>query len=111
MAEEKQRKLFMVTRIWCAIEEWIEKHAPHLFVEERVFCYGSFRPDNLVKKGDIVIGSLPIDSISKICALGGVYYNIEVDSKPSVFNPALTRKDLEAYGMRLTRYVASVANG
>jgi len=70
------------------VDHWV----PHLFVNE-------------IKSGDTVIGTLPVNMASEVCALGASYMNLSLDLPPSWRGKELTADELVEAGARLEEFM------
>ncbi len=60
-------------------------------------------PEN-IRRGDTVIGTLPVHLAAQVCARGGRYLHLALDLPPEARGRDLTAEDMEKYGARLEEY-------
>lgn len=68
------------------------------------FLYRYFDP-RMVRPGDLVIGSLPVNLAARVCELGGRYRHLSLASPPARGGDALSAADMRAFGARLEEYL------
>ena len=56
--------------------------------------------------GDTIIGTLPINLISKVCESGGRYLHLSLDLPEEARGKELTPEDMNQYNARLEEYKA-----
>jgi len=62
-----------------------------------------FDPD-VIRPGDAVIGTLPVHVAAQICARGGRYMHLILNTPPQSRGKELTADDMERFGARLEEY-------
>lgn len=68
---------------------------------DRVLAH--FDPD-CVQPGDVVLGTLPIHLVARVCARGGRYLHLSLEVPPEWRGRELSAADLRACGARLEAY-------
>ncbi len=68
---------------------------------DRVLAH--FDPD-CVRPGDVVLGTLPIHLVARVCARGGRYLHLSLEIPPEWRGRELSAADLRACGARLEAY-------
>lgn len=68
-----------------------DRHVPHLDVAA-------------VKRGDTVMGSLPIHLAAQVCAIGARYLHLSIDISHAERGQELSRETLERAGAKLEEY-------
>ena len=68
---------------------------------DRVLAH--FDPDG-VQPGDVVLGTLPIHLVARVCARGGRYLHLSLEIPPEWRGRELSAADLRACGARLEAY-------
>lgn len=58
----------------------------------------------LIRPGDTVIGSLPVNLAAEVCERGGRYLHLSLDTPPAVRGRELTAAEMRAHGARLEQY-------
>lgn len=58
----------------------------------------------VVQSGDIVIGILPVNLAAEVCARGGRFFNLSLDTPPEARGRELDADDLERYCARIEEY-------
>lgn len=58
----------------------------------------------LLKAGDRVIGTLPVNVVAQLCESGIEYWHLNLELPFSARGKELNRKELEQYGAHLQRY-------
>ncbi len=56
---------------------------------------------SFIKKGDVVLGTLPVSLAAEVCARGGQYFHLTLEVPPEVRGQELTVGDMRKYGARL----------
>lgn len=59
---------------------------------------------NCLKKGDIVIGNLRINTIAEICRLGCAYYNLRVNSDAEIDFETLSLEEMALHGVAFEQF-------
>ncbi len=59
----------------------------------------------VVRPGDTVIGSLPVNLAGDVCERGGAYLHLSLDLKAELRGRELTAEQMRACGARLEHYV------
>lgn len=59
----------------------------------------------LVKEGDVVIGTLPINLVAIVCEQGGRYLHLSLELPLEARGKELSSKDLLKYGAKLEEFV------
>ena len=57
-----------------------------------------------IAPGDIVIGTLPVHVAAEICARGGRYLHLSLNTPPEARGRELTAADMDRFGARLEEY-------
>jgi len=78
--------------------EWIQRHGPPV---DRVVDHLDLAD---VRRGDTVIGTLPVHLAAAVCTRGARYLHLVVDVSPGERGRELTADDLERLGARLVVY-------
>lgn len=78
--------------------DWFEKKG--LAIDQHVVHFDV----NLLQKGDAVVGVLPIHLAAKVCALGCVYYHLEMQVPLEFRGKELTSEQLDLFGATLVPY-------
>ncbi|MBP8111223.1 MAG: CRISPR-associated protein Csx16 [Agitococcus sp.] len=60
----------------------------------------------IVQKGDVVIGTLPINHVVEVCARGAIYLHLSLNLPLEARGQELTAEDLQRYGAKLEELVA-----
>lgn len=58
----------------------------------------------IVRPGDIVIGTLPVNLAAEVCARGGRYFHLSLDLPPEWRGRELTAEDMRGFGARIEEY-------
>ena len=58
----------------------------------------------IVKAGDIVIGSLPVNLAAQVCAAGAAYWHLSLELPAELRGQELSADDLERLGARLEAF-------
>lgn len=69
----------------------VDKLVAHLTVSE-------------VDRGDVVIGSLPVNLAAEVCARGARYLHLSLDLPPDARGIELTAEAMRRYGARVEEY-------
>lgn len=59
----------------------------------------------LVKEGDVVIGTLPINLAAIVCEQGGRYFHLSLELPLEARGKELSPSDLQKYGAKLEEFV------
>jgi CRISPR-associated protein Csx16 len=59
---------------------------------------------DVIRTGDIVIGSLPMNLAAEVCARGGRYLHLSLDLPPEWRGRELTAADMRRFGARIEEY-------
>jgi len=59
----------------------------------------------VVRSGDTVIGTLPVNLAAEVCARGAVYLHLTLDLPPTARGLELSTQDMERYGARIERHI------
>ena len=59
---------------------------------------------NDVKKGDHVIGTLPVNLVFEVNKRGGRYFHLSINIPPEARGKELTANDMRLYGSQLQEY-------
>ncbi len=78
---------------WAAIQGIKAERVTHLDVEKTV------------NPGDTVLGTLPVSVVAQVCAKGGHYFHLDVNTPQSERGRELTADEMEEYGAKLEEYV------
>ncbi len=70
------------------VDHWV----PHLSINE-------------ISSGDTVIGTLPVNMVAEVCAVGARYMNLSLDLPHSWRGKELSATELVAVGARLEEFV------
>lgn len=57
-----------------------------------------------IQPGDVVLGTLPINLVARVCARGGHYLHLSVEAPPEWRGRELSATDLRVCGARLEAY-------
>ena len=60
-----------------------------------------------VQQGDRVLGTLPVNLAAEVCARGGEYFHLSLETPPEYRGKELTPEQMDAFGARLTRFYIS----
>lgn len=66
-------------------------------------------PD-MITKGDIVMGTLPIPIIAEICAKGARYFHLTLPIPPELRGKELSAQDMQNLGAKLEEFTARKTN-
>lgn len=80
--------------------EWAESEGFH--VDERLAHFDV----SIVKPGDRVLGTLPINLVAEVNARGGEYFHLTLELPPDRRGKELTPADMREFGARLEPYRA-----
>ena len=69
------------------------EHTEHLDVET-------------IEPGDCVLGTLPVSVVAEVCARGGRYFHLEINTPPEHRGSELTPRDMDSFGAELLEYEA-----
>jgi CRISPR-associated protein Csx16 len=58
----------------------------------------------IVRPGDIVIGTLPVNLAAEVCARGGRYFHLSLDLSPEWRGRELSAEDMRRFGARIEEY-------
>ncbi|NWG32777.1 MAG: CRISPR-associated protein Csx16 [Rhodocyclaceae bacterium] len=61
---------------------------------------------NLVSRGDVVIGTLPVHLVAEVNARGARYFHLTLDLPPELRGKELSAAELTAAGAKLEEYSA-----
>ncbi len=64
-----------------------------------------------IKPGDTVLGTLPVSVAAQVCANGGRYVHLTLDTPPEHRGRELTADDMDAFGAVLEEYDVRKVNG
>ena len=78
--------------------EWAARQ--HMQVDQRL----AHLDPAIVKAGDTVIGSLPVNLAAKVCAAGAVYRHLSLDLPAEMRGKELTADDMERLGAYVERF-------
>lgn len=59
---------------------------------------------DLIQRGDVVIGTLPINLVAEVCARGGRYLHLSLDLPPEWRGRDLTAEEMRQCGARVEEY-------
>lgn len=79
---------------------WAESEGFH--VDERLAHFDA----GMVKAGDQVLGTLPINLVAEVNELGGSYFHLALALPVEMRGKELSAEDMRAYGARLEKYTA-----
>lgn len=65
----------------------------------------------IVKRGDTVIGSLPVNLAAEVCAGGARYLHLSLDLPHELRGKELTAADMRKYGARIEEYRVAHISG
>jgi len=65
-----------------------------------------FNPE-IIKSGDVVLGTLPVPIVAKICTLGACYFHLTLDLPAEARGRELTADDMNKFNARLEEYTVS----
>ena len=57
-----------------------------------------------VQQGDRVLGTLPVNLAAEVCARGGEYFHLSLETPPEYRGKELTPEQMGEFGARLTRF-------
>lgn len=57
-----------------------------------------------IGRGDVVIGSLPVNLVAQVCERGGRYLHLSLDLPPQARGRELSAEDMERFGARIEEY-------
>lgn len=80
--------------------KWAESEGFH--VDERLAHFDV----SIVKPGDRVLGTLPINLVAEVNARGGEYFHLTLELPPNRRGKELTPADMREFGARLEPYRA-----
>lgn len=58
----------------------------------------------IIRPGDAVLGTLPVNLAAQVCARGGRYLHLSLDLPASLRGQELTAEDMSRLGARLEQY-------
>lgn len=59
----------------------------------------------VVRSGDTVIGTLPVNLAAEVCARGAIYLHLSLNLPAAARGIELSIQDMERYGARIERYL------
>lgn len=62
-----------------------------------------------IQRGDVVIGTLPVNLAAEVCARGAQFFNLSLDLPPEARGRELTAEELARYAARLEPYMIKPA--
>lgn len=63
----------------------------------------------IIKAGDVVIGSLPVNLAAQVCARGAAYWHLSLELPAELRGRELSAADLEQLGARVERFNVNAA--
>ncbi|MBI5136853.1 MAG: CRISPR-associated protein Csx16 [Nitrospirae bacterium] len=57
-----------------------------------------------IGRGDVVIGTLPVNLVARVCGQGGRYLHLSMDVPPELRGKELTADDMRRLGARVEEY-------
>jgi CRISPR-associated protein Csx16 len=62
-----------------------------------------------VKPRDVVLGTLPVHLAAEVCARGGRYFHLILETPPEARGRELTPEDMDVFGARLQEFIVRPA--
>ncbi len=62
---------------------------------------------SIIRKGDTVLGTLPVNLIAEVCKKGGKYYHLTLELPEDMRGKELTAEDMQKSHARLEAYSAN----
>lgn len=90
--------IYLITRHAGAVQ-WLQE-----VVSEPYTLLAHLHDVNLVQAGDIIVGTLPVNLIATINALGARYFHLHVEMPSHLRGQELTAEELVQLGARLVEY-------
>ncbi len=57
-----------------------------------------------IQPGDTVLGTLPVSIVADVCARGGRYFHLSLETPPEQRGQELSALDMDAFGAELVEY-------
>ena len=73
-------------------------------------CWVQHLNEKLLANGDVVIGTLPINKVAEICAIGVKYLHLVMDLTPDSRGRELNPNEMQDLNIRLVEYIAQQRN-
>lgn len=80
--------------------QWLEQQGFHI---DQLLSH--FDPE-IMQTGDIILGTLPINLVAKICDKGGQYFHLSLDIPPEYRGQELSLQQMQQFNARLQAFEA-----